>query len=63
MLCFDFVCGLLGIKLIKVVNPFSESLLSEVFWLRLKISRLSAKSSSPGVCLGRKILVLSVVNV
>ena len=62
-LCFDFVCGLLVIKSNKVVDPFPESFLSKVFGLRLKISRLSATSSLPGVCTWRMNLVLSVLNV
>ena len=60
---FFFLCELLGSKSNKGVNPFPESLLSKVFGLRLIISRLSATSSLPGVCMWRMILMSSVENV
>ena len=62
LLYLGFLCELLGSKSNKGVNPFPESLLSKVFWLRIIISRLSATSSLPGVCMWRMVLMLSVVN-
>ena len=62
LLFLSFLCELLASKSNKGVNPFPESLLSKVFGLRIIISRLSATSSLPGVCMWCMLMMLSVVN-